>query len=430
MMIVAPRLIQLSSSDPYINPKRFNFYSVQKATAQEPYPTLHGLPKVFSTMSCRTNTSVIYSTKDKEQNGLDLGMRLIDRTLRAALPVIISHMDVDESGITKSGHELGSIDTAMNYVFRQIDFGMKQEGTKDLGEGLGFLQRRIWEVMMGALLIFENMELYQELKRTASGSGTPQTAKTAHQQKVAMKSKGYLKQVIPRLQKQSEFKKRCINSLAAFLAFGTAGLFAVWRNYREVRIPAAYDLIHLVGRIYTNASRGEDTEFEHEVKDRAFPRIDMHIFEMLRCCPHATESPVGNNWTLCVKAWTERMAPRDLCERFVADVLDEVVAPGLSASPSGKPAPNVDKTQLADKCFLTLLPTMKALAIGGLEDSAGGGGKAASEPGGEEEGAEEETDSESEQEGGEEEEAEGGEEEEEEEEEEQGEEEEEEGDDE
>lgn len=324
-------------------------------------------------MAARSDPSIVYSGHKEEQASIEFAFRLIDRCVRGALPIIVSKMRVDsEDGDNSAdGEDNGSINKAMTYVFRQINFSVKQEGAKEMGEGLGYLQRRIWEVVMGNLLILENMEICQRVK--TESVGVSQRGATA--KKVALKSNTYLKQLMPKGPKQSEFKRRCMSSLAVFLAFGTSGLFTVWRDYRAVRLTSCFDLIQMVGLVH-HVAGATGTPFQHPSNSRAFPRVDLLVYDLLRYSPHAGED-AEYTWTRAVNDWADLMKPEILAADFVADILQELQTPGMSMTPQGGRAPHVRKTDRANDCLAILAPTMDSLQTSSKQskrDSSGGVG--------------------------------------------------------
>ncbi|KAH9806883.1 hypothetical protein DFH28DRAFT_940088 [Melampsora americana] len=388
----APRLIQVSSTDPLVTRDRLN-WALIKSSSEYPWLKKNAVFKALHSMCCRVDK--------KKQWTAHSVLKVHIRNAHAALHDLLSDcyrivtFDRDHSShVVRTDGEDG-VDKSMVSMGGHITWLVNQVDSVEEGEAVNTkriraipssvkaLQKKYLNVFLGLNLIYES-EVHNGIINKAASKGT--SKRVLASMKSSQKASSVLQQLYndrnmyssaglktlpgganppaqiaasnppaaqPASTQQdksnsdkmsaetsrniSDTKKQCLHSLSLFLMFGTAGLFHVIPNWKEASMPETASLLHLSSLL--SDRRFEQTREEpHPFGARAWNRLDDLMYRSLGkfISPDGHFKPQSRvNWDNMTEYFQKEFSVKTLAPMFMLDLLTETHRPGLSLGLDG-----------------------------------------------------------------------------------------------
>ncbi|EGG07551.1 uncharacterized protein MELLADRAFT_62518 [Melampsora larici-populina 98AG31] len=382
----APRLMQLSSTDPYLTGDSLNWELVSEST-RYPWTKRNGLFRALHAMSCRTDNKLQWSTESSIQIELKSAYPTLRKILQDSIELISYNTQHDNIIIETTGpHAIPPDCVAMSktvgWVFQQIM--IRGQAEEDVGQkkvhkhGIGWFQRRLLLVLTGVMLVYErtvyNAKLatfLTEKKRTRDEiSSMKKYLKYAscinqfshnwvfqHPERTiknANLSTEELEEALDNvtgedikrtaIYEASYLQADALQALAMFLLYGTAGLFHVWTNHRDQMLhDASYaiNLAAILSKRHANAVKNKERR-PHSYYDRAWNHLDHHMFTTLsEFINDEGEFKKNIKWPRLTREFNTRFNAKTLSSLYTLDLQSELFNPGQTLAPDGTVAPPV-----------------------------------------------------------------------------------------
>ncbi|KAH9806756.1 hypothetical protein DFH28DRAFT_1090700 [Melampsora americana] len=337
-----PNLLQLSVNDQFFTQDSLN-WEILEASIKHPWSKRSGFFRALHSMACRTDDKLQWTSETSLKSKLNNAYYTLKQILSDSIDLISYHtehanINISTTGINAVPDDMVDLSKGIGWLYQQIMVRVQgeeeNENKKVHKHGIAWLQRRYLLVIIGVMLIYERhvyhtkfiefineeertqVEIRRERKSLKDASCLNQLSLTwvnLHPQR-ALKSAGKsetpgdaqdLSEDQRKLQATrdaSETRSDALRALSLFLLYGTAGLFHVWTNRREVIL---HDPSHLINMCSIFALRYHNSE--HKDKSDFYKHFDAGSLSAL----------------------------------FIMDIYDELAKPGQSRSPCGGEAPQV-----------------------------------------------------------------------------------------
>ncbi|EGG07553.1 uncharacterized protein MELLADRAFT_62516 [Melampsora larici-populina 98AG31] len=341
----APNLLQLSIDNQFFTQDCLN-WEILEASINHPWAKRGGFYRALHSMACRTDNTLQWTSEPSLKSKLNNSFRTLKQILCDSIDLISYHtehadINISTTGIHAVPEDMVALSKGIGWLYLQIMVRVQgeeeNENKKVHKHGIAWLQRRYLLVIIGLMLIYEGhvynkkfddfinneartqAEIWNERKDLKDASCLNQLSLNwvnLHPQR-ALKSAG--KSVtngvaqdltedqckVQATRDASETRSDALRALSLFLLYGTAGLFHVWTNRRDVIL---HDPSHLINMCSILALRYHNSE-----------NRDRNAFYK--------------------RAWYFDTA--SLSALFIMDIYDELAHPGHSRSPCGSEAPQV-----------------------------------------------------------------------------------------
>ena len=198
-------------------------------------------------------------------------------------------------------------------------------------DGLGFLMKRAWEMLLGVALIYEEIDTTE--RKDGRIKGPPALRQLLLQKKNSTKAD---KDV------WYDARQKGFSSLVIFLLFGVAGWFHCHIDRRRFNPRDLFSLFGLVHQManhnqsFLSPLRATDSKESGEIHV-PWEHINHHLSILL------TSTKVGQctlNWYKAAHIWDKALTPTNLAPLLLKDFLDEIINRGYSLSSTGGLAPH------------------------------------------------------------------------------------------
>ncbi|KAA1109131.1 Golgi to ER traffic- protein [Puccinia graminis f. sp. tritici] len=209
-------------------------------------------------------------------------------------------------------------------------------------EGLAFLHRRAWEMLLGVALIYDETDTSQrtQMKKDGRIKGPVELRRTAVQGNRTTKGKANL---------WHETRLKAYSSLTLFLTFGVAGWFHCHTDRRRFNIRDVVGLFTLTNEmalskvsINSPLHRGPTGDtIQPEFVSPPWARLNDFLLDLL------LEANVGEptlNWYEASIIWDEDLTCQNMAPLIVKDFISEVLVQGPSLSSTGADAPPIHQS--------------------------------------------------------------------------------------
>ncbi|KAH9814516.1 hypothetical protein DFH28DRAFT_894850, partial [Melampsora americana] len=382
----SPRIMQLSSLDPFFNETSIDWKLLEESAEFVSNKDKNGVFRALHAMCCRKGDSPVWTEDVKIKGDLKNGYMVIHNILAESLEHIaydVNHedIDIDTSGDYSIPKKYVPMSQTLGWLYHQINMRTKsEEGRKDRvsSAGLGSLQRQFFLVLTGVMLVYES-NLYNKEAEKIQRSGKKgvsqaeilelksihkdqtclrQLVNTKHRN-VSKRLKGTItpKEPTSTLAKTKEQERKIqnqvnsdlsrirgdsIQAMALFFLYGTASFFHVWPTSREITQHDAAILINL-SSLLANRRWQAVKDKPHVFGDRAWNRLDALMHQALsKFLNHNGDFRTDINWPSATSFFSSKFDTVHLAHVFTLDVLMETHFPGLSRSIDGSVAPHVN----------------------------------------------------------------------------------------
>ena len=234
---------------------------------------------------------------------------------------------------------LAGIRSAGSFLWRRIQGlgGSSQtKGTAPLSpDGLGFLLKRIHEMLLGLALVFESHTIIT--KETECGLKKGISHADLKRLKAELSGDCIFRSGPPGVTSKAwtTARREAYASLAVFAAFGVAGWFTIMANWRRYHLADIYGIMTLAHQKTSILVSSEDNSLDtsHPLRCGSWKYLNGHIIRLIHSCNFHTPNP---NWFAMQKSWVEALEPATVAELLLLDIYTEVPFPKPSISRSGR----------------------------------------------------------------------------------------------
>ncbi|KAH9806759.1 hypothetical protein DFH28DRAFT_940412 [Melampsora americana] len=373
------------SYDQFFTKESLN-WQILNDSIKHPWTKRTAFFRALHSMACRTNDSLHWTSQTGLKSKLNYSYLTLRQILSDSIELVTFHMTHTEVNIQTTGdyavpEDMVDLSKGIGWIYQQIMVhGQAEEENENKAvhkRGIAWLQQRYLQVIMGVMLIYESHR-YNE-KFDAFVNDQPRTQAQIRNEKKTLKdasclnqlslgwvnrhSKGALKldnesksvtdtttnkQTEVDRQNQatrdaSETRSDALRALSLFLVYGTAGLFHVWTNRREVTLHDPSYLLKMGSIFALRYINSSDSNKDNTVfNNRAWCRLDELVITTIGS--FITEDgkfDMDFDWPHMTSMINEDFDTSRLSALFIMDIYGELGKPGQSRSPDGSEAPAV-----------------------------------------------------------------------------------------
>ncbi|EGG01254.1 uncharacterized protein MELLADRAFT_67210 [Melampsora larici-populina 98AG31] len=384
----APRLMQVSSQDPYFAPELLKWDLISKSKNYV-WDKTNGLFRALHGMCCRFDTSTDWTDEPTLLKQIRDGYTSIRTIYNQGLQHISSstihdNIEIEVEGDLAVPEEFVPFSQACGWIYQQIVMNTDPEESdrkiKTSKRDLAALQRRYFLVLLGIMMVYESHmynaecvlaeqrgmsgeELADYKKKTSELTCLNQLVRANVKNKIILmkKSKTSKKITAPpaasteliqndgQLQVSTKevsldlslLRKEALQSLALFLTFGTSGLIHVWTRFKDQNMHEAVRLIMLSTMFMDQKGKAKPPR-KHVFGDRAWARLDNHVYCVLRKFMNGHKFATDIRWPQMTSIFTQEFDFPVIAKLFTLDLFTEFGAPKCSRGINGLVVNEVD----------------------------------------------------------------------------------------
>ncbi|KAH9806764.1 hypothetical protein DFH28DRAFT_1141641 [Melampsora americana] len=381
----SPRLMQVSSVDPFVNSACLNWDLIQKSTLY-PWSKKNGIFRALHVMTIRNNREPEWTSHSIVKGHIAAGYSILHNILADALKIVSFKNDHASINIRQDGEDgiagpMVEQAKTMTWLARQCFVGEEDAAPKRgriANATVRSLQKKFFHVLLGVNIVFES-EVHNGILIRAEQGG--ETVRKLKSMKASQKSESVLFQLFNDRNKHEslrvkslaggksskaiastsgtpsqsaatndkdktvsaknsrdvhDFKKECLQYLALFLMYGTSAFFHVWPAYKDQTMVESALLINLASLL--SDRRYERCGYEaHVFGARAWNRLDELMFRSLKM--FVTDAGTFKNdirWSEMTRHFYNEFDVKKLAGLYMLDLLTETHRPGLSLGIDGR----------------------------------------------------------------------------------------------
>ncbi|KAA1098919.1 Golgi to ER traffic- protein [Puccinia graminis f. sp. tritici] len=356
-----PRLLQLPYPHPFLNPSLVKMDYLTKPIDQNLGQSRSGSWATLNQMMCRS-TETGPMNKYNFQKILSSGLIRLQKTIKDSL----QHIDPYDNNCgnlnekyTKQERETKGLGFAEDWLITKVRFlqlnedPRKSQATPTQSDGLGFIIKRVWEMLLAISLIYDGRDtcvrMLQLMKSGKQMSEIKNLDGDAGVRKTSFKGNATV-EFTP--DDWYTFRLKAYSSLTVFLLFGVAGWFHCQNDRRRFNIRDLYSMYALVHQMslkkatITSKITRSLNNVDSESINPGWERMNQHIVNLL------VKSGVGErtlDWFSGLEMWKKQLNPSVLAPLIIKDFFSEVLDPGLTLSSTGSEAPqNIDHQKVLE----------------------------------------------------------------------------------
>jgi hypothetical protein len=307
---LGPRLIQLDGNDPFYQPAVFNFKKIAECRTFAEAKDTEGSWKGLLTMMCRDSqtTSQVYF---KGESGIKASVNRVHSLIERCLDPLATEV---EPTFSSTSHQ-EAFEKSLQFMAKKLEvLSVGANGTASTkGNGLHFLQKRMWETLMGVLLM--NYMNYRQVQ-------VKKIAEDAHAEIV--KGKGVMKKdvelkdlyknigIVMTSQQWGKMRQAALGAASIFFAFGPVGWFGCFADTNKYNLKSVYGMMNLAQHktdwVKSNQSCPPPTD--DYKSSSAWSNITALMYSCLELFEyHKDESDRTEylNWASLTKEWNEKL---------------------------------------------------------------------------------------------------------------------------
>ncbi|KAH9807144.1 hypothetical protein DFH28DRAFT_939272 [Melampsora americana] len=406
----SPRLMQVSSIDPFVTSECLNWDLIKRSTLY-PWAKKNGIFRALHVMSVRSSREVEWTSHSVVKGHILSGYSIIHNILADALRIVSFKNDHASINIRQEGEDglAGAMveqAKTMTWLARQCFVGEDDSGPKRgriANATVRSLQKKFFHVLLGVNIVFES-EIHNGLLMIAEERG--ETVRKLKSMKASQKSESVLFQLINDRNKHDsgrvksiaggkankainsaatpsqsssandkdkslaaknsrdvhDFKKECLQYLSLFLMYGTAAFFHVWPSYKDQTMAESALLINLASLVSDRRYErcGDDP---HVFGARAWNRLDELMFRSLKMfITDAGTFRKDIQWSDMTRHFYTEFDVKKLASLYMLDILTETHRPGLSLGIDGQTLDHIKvKDEMVTKLNHPLSEPFRAL---------------------------------------------------------------------
>ncbi|KAH9806762.1 hypothetical protein DFH28DRAFT_940414 [Melampsora americana] len=385
LTVYTPRLMQVSSLDPFVTSSCLNWDLIKKSTLY-PWSKKNGIFRALHVMTIRNDRELEWSSHSIVKGHIAAGYSILHNILADALKIVSFKNDHTSINIRQDGEDgiagpMVEQAKTMTWLARQCFVGEEDTAPKRgriANATVRSLQKKFFHVLLGVNIVFES-EVHNGLLIQAEQRG--ETVRKLKSMKANQKSESVLFQLMNDRNKHEslrlksigggrssksitstsampsqtastsdkdksvsaknsrdvhDFKKECLQYLALFLMYGTAGFFHVWPAYKDQTMVESALLINLASLVCDRRYERCGDE-GHVFGARAWNRLDELMFRSLKM--FVTEAGTFKNdikWSEMTRHFYLEFDVKKLAGLYMLDLLTETHRPGLTLGIDGR----------------------------------------------------------------------------------------------
>ena len=284
------------------------------------------------------DTSNTYSTNKSLASLTKYALDRINQCAKEAVVLVTGKFKPDPT----QNHEPGvleGIKSAGNFLWKKIEGSGGVNSSKGLAptssDGLGFLLKRMHEMLLGLALVFESHTIMEKEKEYGFKAGiTAADLKRLSKELSgdAIFSKG---PVGADRKVWQNARREAYASLAVFALFGVAGWFTIMSNWRRYSMADIYGLMTLAEQKVSLLMTAEDNTLDtsHPLSSAAWKYLNGLIIHLIHSCKLTSPNP---NWYTMQQLWADALEPSVISELLLVYIYNEIPFPKPSVSRFGQ----------------------------------------------------------------------------------------------
>ncbi|KAH9806792.1 hypothetical protein DFH28DRAFT_1141596 [Melampsora americana] len=368
----APRLMQVSAKDPFLNEDSLDWSVIEEST-RYPYKLRNGVFRSFHAMLCRTSKSSDWTDDPILKGHVKNGYTILHNILAESVEHISFDSIHDSIVIQTEGDfavpkQFVSMSQTIGWIFQQISARTRSEGTKrvDRVGTANFKDRRRRHPK--SLYLRPSRRILRSssssstrnclMERSDFGRITTTEPAAAPGTSSQVPSRTIIRSVKPqpltdvekkeRRQIQnkvnheaSELRREAIQHMGLFFMYGTASFFHVWPVTRDQTLQDAASLVNLASILADRRWAAVEDE-KHVYGARAWNRLDDIMYDALKRFVVNGNFRTQIDWPTMTAYFSENFEATRLANIFTLDMLSEIHIPGLSRGLNGLVQEQVD----------------------------------------------------------------------------------------
>jgi len=329
-----PRLFQLPAPHPFFNQKIVNMDVLTLGINKTPKAARSGSYMPLQQMMCRSADRLPHHTRTYKtlvSNGAKRVEQVIMDCFEHLKPAN-GFVPVANSGSTAQETQTKGLGEVGTWLYtRATSLSISSKGSRIAHtDGLGFLVKRAWEMLLGVALIYD--EIDTENRKDGRIKGPPAIRQLLLNNKNTSKAD---KDV------WYDARQKGYSSLVIFLLFGVSGWFHCHidrRRFNPRDIFSLFGIVHQMAHHDHSICRPLKKTSNGEQGDIHVPweQANNHLVSLL------TRSKVGEaklDWYSAARFWDSELTPANLAPLLLKDFLEEILYRGSSLSSTGELAP-------------------------------------------------------------------------------------------
>lgn len=206
-------------------------------------------------------------------------------------------------------------------------------------DGLGFLLKRIHEMLLGVALVTESWHI-SNIEEGYKGPNGEMSKKNIKKVKEDLLSHAVFRKGPPDGTLSHDWlmaKREAYAAFAIFASFGTAGWFTVMNNYRKYNQSDIYGIMTLADQRLKTFKVNDPSETPvidstHPLVIGAWKYLNGHLLKLIDSCGFTSNHP---DWNAMQHKWAVGLDPTTIAELVLLDVYSEVSNPDPCTSRAG-----------------------------------------------------------------------------------------------
>ncbi|KAI7952193.1 hypothetical protein MJO28_007877 [Puccinia striiformis f. sp. tritici] len=267
-----PNLLQISAQDLFFHDRVINFANMKALVELKDEPSTEALWNTLIQLMMRSSTSKSESYHAEEKI-IALAVNRLHSLLYQCLDPFHKNIPMD---ITAKDYD-DELEESLTFICTKVDFlntgAMATANVK--GNGLHFLQKKMWETLVAMLLmqysLWRDMKIKSLAVDPSKTKGVPAAAKRAVAADLAKKGKKAFEKEsdikdlwakagkVMTAKEWGQFRQTCMASAAVFFAFGPVGWWTGLNNINKYNNTSIWGVLNLAKHKHEYLKANEDT---------------------------------------------------------------------------------------------------------------------------------------------------------------------------
>ncbi|KAI7935895.1 hypothetical protein MJO28_016766 [Puccinia striiformis f. sp. tritici] len=359
-----PNLLQISAQDLFFHDRVINFANMKALVELKDKPSTEASWNTLIQLMMRSSTSKSESYHAEEKI-IALAVNRLHSLLYQCLDPFHKNIPMD---ITAKDYD-DELEESLTFICTKVDFlntgAMATANVK--GNGLHFLQKKMWETLVAMLLmqysLWRDMKIKSLAVDPSKTKGVPAAAKRAVAADLAKKGKKAFEKEsdikdlwakagkVMTAKEWGRFRQTCMASAAVFFAFGPVGWWTGLNNINKYNNTSIWGVLNLAKHKHEYLKANEDTprRLHHNSfkTDKPWENVEALMYscfgELNIHIEYAREDQRPRvSWAGVTKIWEDKLEENVVLQAALVDMVKELSHPGTSLAYDGQQAQHID----------------------------------------------------------------------------------------
>ncbi|KAI7958980.1 hypothetical protein MJO28_002771 [Puccinia striiformis f. sp. tritici] len=358
LLYQCPRLLQISGTHPFFNKNYFKMDVLSKAIDHKLGSDIRSRSWFsLNLLMCGTSTSSQPDPKSDFARQNETSLKRLVQTTRDATLLLQTFVRPAQPQRTESNEdvEISGRSAAKDYLYLKITAmggGMKTSPKASYHEGIPYILRKIFEMLLGVVLIHEGHACIHEKDTLKRGGATVRdqlkhgNPATSHQfkcededEKTKSINWGFLKQ-------------QSIGALVTFLTFGVQGWFGCYKSRAKNTYRDIYSLMTLAHEMTLNGFSIISPQSKPGIHT-PWRRLNRFLAETVASIGMGSGGSI--DWYKALEVWDSILVEACVANLFLLDVFEEIKLPGHGLGLSNLDCPPTSLNETTKATWAELL---------------------------------------------------------------------------